>query len=304
MAPPQAPRFSFWRFSLRAIPIIAAVVSTSLLAYFLLADRSQPLAQSQQEARQPTQSGAQVADDAERSQSRARDSGQQFAQNGAQQGQRQAEEQSAPQFLPMPNDDRLLLMIMSSLMALNQANLTGNYTVLRDLAAPGFQKVNSPERLSQLFAKLRGRNIDLTPILLFQPKLYRKPEISNAGMLRITGFFPTAPERVNFDLIFQPVQGQWRLFGLGVDTARPQPAAPQGGPAPNAGNGASSGSQASKAAPPAPKPKPKPKPKETAPEPQASSTDLDIRDRLEHPPATPPAPEKPKQKSIWNPFGR
>ncbi len=228
-------------------------------------------------------------------------SGQRYAQNDPQ--QQQAQQQTPPQLLPMPNDDRLLLMIMSSMMALNQANLTGNYTVLRDLAAPGFQQVNSPERLSQLFAKLRGRNIDLTPILLFQPKLYRKPEMNNAGMLRITGFFPTAPERVNFDLIFQPVEGKWRLFGLGVDTARPQQQQqqPQGGPAPNAGNGAPSGSQAAKT-PPAPKPKPKPK--AAAPEPQASSSDLDVRDRLEQAPATPPAPEKPKQKSIWNPFGR
>ena len=55
-------------------------------------------------------------------------------------------------------------------------------------------------------------------------------------MLRITGFFPTSPERVNFDLIFQPVQGKWRLYGIAVNTQKapaPQAApAPQGAPAP------------------------------------------------------------------------
>ncbi len=270
----------------------------------MLSDRSQPFAQSQQEDSQPARSGAEAADDADGTRSNAQESQQQLAQNDPQRGQQQAQQQSAPQLLPMPSDDRLLLMIMSSLMALNQANLTGNYTVLRELSAPGFQKVNSAERLAQLFAKLRGRNIDLTPILLFQPKLYRKPEMNDAGMLRITGFFPTAPERVNFDLIFQPVEGQWRLFGIGVDTARPQQQGqPQGGQAPNAGDGAPSGSQAAKT-PPAPKPKPKPKPKAAAPEPQASNGDVDVRDRLEQAPATPPAAEKPKQKSIWNPFSR
>jgi hypothetical protein len=309
LAPPPAepPRFSFWRFSLRALPIIVALVSTALLAYFLLSERSSPLAQSQQEGSQPARSGAEAADDLDGTRSSAQESPQQLAQNDPQPGKQQAQQQqSPPQLLPMPNDDRLLLMIMSSLTALNQANLTGNYTVLRELAAPGFQQVNSAERLAQLFAKLRGRHIDLTPILLFQPKLYRKPEMNNAGMLRITGFFPTAPERVNFDLIFQPVQGQWRLFGIGVDTARPQPPPPQpqGGPAPSAGNGAPSESQAAKTVPPAPKPKPKPKSKETTAEPQASSADVDVRDRIDQPPATPPAPEKPKQKSIWNPFGR
>jgi len=199
----------------------------------------------------------------------------------------------------MPNDDTLLMMILSSVVALNQANQTGNYSVLRDLAAPSFQKVNSDERLAQIFAELRDRKLDLTPVLLYQPKLFRKPEINAQGMLRITGFFPTAPERVNFDLIFQPVQSRWRLFGISVKTIRPQQAQPQGGQ--GARPPSAPESQAAKA-PPAPKPKPKPK--QTTPEPQASSGDVDVRDRIEAPPATPPAPEKPKQKSIWNPFGR
>lgn len=301
MAPPQAPRFSFWWFSLRAIPIIAALVSTSLLAYFLLSDRSQPLAQAQREAGETAQSQAEPAEDVDRTQSIARDAGQQYAQNDPQ--RQQAQQQSPPQRLPMPKTNKLVMMIMSSVIALNQANATGNYTVLWALGAPGFQKANSAERLGKIFSDLRRRNLDLTPILLFEPKLYRKPEMNKAGMLRITGFFPTAPERVNFNLIFQPVEGKWRLFGIGVHTARPQQQQPQGGPAPNAGNGTPSGSQA-KTAPPAPKPKPKPKPKETAPEPQASSGDVDVRDRIDRPPVTPPAPEKPRQRSIWNPFGR
>ena len=51
-------------------------------------------------------------------------------------------------------------------------------------------------------------------------------------MLRITGFFPTSPERVNFDLIFQPVQGKWRLYGIAANTQQVPP--PQAAPAPRA----------------------------------------------------------------------
>ena len=99
-----------------------------------------------------------------------------------------------PNPLPqMPSDDKLLILINSALVALNQANATGNYTVLWDMAAPGFKRANSPERLSQVFSNLRKRNLDLSPILLFQPKLYQRPAINNKGMLRITGFFPTSP---------------------------------------------------------------------------------------------------------------
>ena len=43
----------------------------------------------------------------------------------------------------------VLILVRSTLIALDQANKTGNYTVLRDLGAPAFQ-ANSAARLKQL----------------------------------------------------------------------------------------------------------------------------------------------------------
>ena len=37
----------------------------------------------------------------------------------------------------MPRDDKLVILITSSIIALNQANATGNYTVLRELCGAG-----------------------------------------------------------------------------------------------------------------------------------------------------------------------
>ena len=44
------------------------------------------------------------------------------------------------------------------------------------------------------------------------------------GLLRLSGFFPSRPEQVNFDLAFQPVGGRWLLFGIAINLS----------PAPNA----------------------------------------------------------------------
>ena len=50
---PETRRSSLWQLSLSGIPIIASLVSTSLLAYFVLSvQSSQPFAQLQQEAPQ------------------------------------------------------------------------------------------------------------------------------------------------------------------------------------------------------------------------------------------------------------
>ena len=121
--------------------------------------------------------------------------------------------------LAVPDNKKLAVMIHSALMALNNANLTGNYTVLRDLGAPGFQAANPPARLADIFGHLRSQKLDLSPIVLFTPKLVRYPAINDRGLLSLNGFFDTRPQRVQFDLLYQPVDGEWRLFGIGVKTA-------------------------------------------------------------------------------------
>jgi hypothetical protein len=117
----------------------------------------------------------------------------------------------------LPDSYRLNMMIRSSIIALNHANKTGNYTVLLDLAAPSFRASNDSSRLAQIFARLRQRKLDLSPILFFTPKLLQQPQIAPNGLFRLVGFFPTTPERVNFDLYFQMIGDEWKLFGIGVE---------------------------------------------------------------------------------------
>ena len=67
--------------------------------------------------------------------------------SGAAQQQSEVQEPDPPvpnPLPPMPSDDKLLILINSALIALNQANATGNYTVLCDMAAPGFQTGQQP----------------------------------------------------------------------------------------------------------------------------------------------------------------
>src|SRR5262249_54607445 len=54
----------------------------------------------------------------------------------------------------------VLILIRTALLALDQANKTGNYTVLRDLGAPDFQ-ANTAARLAEIFAQQRRDNVDL-----------------------------------------------------------------------------------------------------------------------------------------------
>ena len=90
--------------------------------------------------------------------------------------------------------------------------------MLRDLAAPDFQARNTAADLSLSFTDLRRRNFDLYGAALLAPQLTAVPAFDQRGFLHLTGFFPTRPQQINFDLLFQDVANQWRLFGIAINT--------------------------------------------------------------------------------------
>ncbi|WP_375312644.1 hypothetical protein WHZ77_04930 [Bradyrhizobium sp. A5] len=163
---------------------------------------------------------------------------------------------SAQQTPPQPqaaakpaNIDRngVLMLIRSTLLALDHANKTGNYTVLRDLGAPGFQ-VNTAAKLAEIFAKQRGDKLDISGVVVIDPQLSLLPQIEPNGLLHMAGFFPSVPSQVNFELLFAPVEGQWRVIGVSLSVGQSSPVAP---PAPEVPPGKAVVSQ-KQAAPPKP----------------------------------------------------
>jgi len=127
-------------------------------------------------------------------------------------------------------------LVRSTLMMLNDANRSGNYSVLRDLAAPEFQARNSAADLAQSFVDLRSRKFDLFAVSFATPQFNPVPQVDANGRIRLMGFFATSPLQIRFDLTFQSVDGEWKLLAISVATpqapkeqssASPPPAAPR-----------------------------------------------------------------------------
>lgn len=121
-----------------------------------------------------------------------------------------------------------IYLIRSTLMTLNDANRSGNYTVLRDLAAPDFATRNSPADLSVIFTDLRRRRVDLFAVAMINPVMDQPIALDKNGRLHLAGHFPTNPLQIKFDLLYQNTGGQWKLYGVSVQTpaAAPPPSAP------------------------------------------------------------------------------
>ncbi len=116
----------------------------------------------------------------------------------------------------LPAAEAMIILIRSTVVALNHANLANNYTVLNALGTPSFRQVNSPQRLANAFAEFRTNRIDMNPVVFLTPQLTVQPTIQD-GKMHLTGFFPSQPMRVNFELTFEPDQGVWKVQDLSVN---------------------------------------------------------------------------------------
>jgi hypothetical protein len=141
--------------------------------------------------------------------------------------------------VPVPGELELAKMIWSTMTAVDHANMAGNYSVLRDISAPGFQINNDSARLSEIFASLRASRIDLSNTLLLAPTYLAAPQMVQPDVLRVQGYFGLRPTAINFDFYYQWVQGRWRLFGVSIAPASiatqqpgPPPVPQQGQPQP------------------------------------------------------------------------
>lgn len=99
--------------------------------------------------------------------------------------------------------------------AVDHANKTGNYSVLRDLGSPGFQANNNAATLAASFAQLRQQRVDLSDTLLLAPIYDFTPQIVAPGLMRMRGSFGMRPTAILFDLLYEWNDG-WRLEGVAL----------------------------------------------------------------------------------------
>ncbi len=140
---------------------------------------------------------------------------------------------SLPQ-LSVPPAEKLVLLIRMSLLTLNDAIQSGNYTVLLDRGGPSFRRANTAAGLSRIFTTLEAQRPDLAAVAILTPQLSEAQIVGPEQRLRLTGHFPMQPMQINFELVYEPADGQWQLYGLSVGAvpAQASPPAPAASAAP------------------------------------------------------------------------
>lgn len=118
--------------------------------------------------------------------------------------------------LRLPTDSGVLVLVRTSLLTLNDAMRSGNFTVMRDLIAPSVREQNSSGRLYQIFSSLMAQRLDLRAVAILTPSYSKPPAIGTDGLLRVEGYFPGPSARINFNLALEWVGNGWSVHGLSV----------------------------------------------------------------------------------------
>jgi hypothetical protein len=114
------------------------------------------------------------------------------------------------------------------LLALHHANVTGNYSVLRDLAAPQLISRMTQADLSDHFRQVRIERLGLDAIAGHRPHFSTPPTIVGKRYLWLEGSFPTRPKEIRFKIILQRSRADWRFLSVEAAAAEPSHATVSG----------------------------------------------------------------------------
>jgi hypothetical protein len=121
----------------------------------------------------------------------------------------------------LPNPTMQEILVKASLLTFNDANVTGNYTVLHAKLSKPFRDQYSPEKLKEGFKVFADNHVDFDLIAAKPIVPTSEAKIDDKGVLMLRGYFDTTPSRVNYDLNFIRSEGEWKLLDINVRVRPP-----------------------------------------------------------------------------------
>ena len=104
--------------------------------------------------------------------------------------------------------------------AIIQGQLTGNYTVLRDLGTPTFQSTNTAADLSAVFVELENDESDLSETVFLDPEITDVDFFKDRRQIRIRGDYRVRGEKVEFELVYEKATHRfWMIDSIWISTA-------------------------------------------------------------------------------------
>jgi hypothetical protein len=110
------------------------------------------------------------------------------------------------------------ILIKTTLLTFNDANITADYTVLHDKLCKPFRDKFNPEQLAAAFKGFRDKHIQIDDVASAKPEASEDAAINDDGVLRLQGAFKTTTGRtIGYDLKFIKSDDEWKPLAINVD---------------------------------------------------------------------------------------
>jgi len=117
----------------------------------------------------------------------------------------------------LPSDDEQEILIRTTLMTFNDANMTGNYSVLHAKASKELQAQLSIEKLFETFKPFRTNRLFFEDIVYEDYDSYEDAKFDSDGALVLAGVFKTDRVKVSYRLEFVNNDAIWKWSGIRVN---------------------------------------------------------------------------------------
>lgn len=115
------------------------------------------------------------------------------------------------------NIQMALMLVRSAVIALDQANLTGNYAVFHAMTVPALRERFLPADYAEYYAPMRRAKVDLGPALISPATFDRTPYLDENGYLTLEGSLKTKPAGTSFRLVMGKWQDRWLIVSLDLN---------------------------------------------------------------------------------------
>ncbi len=120
-----------------------------------------------------------------------------------------------------PEAEAQEVLIKTTLLTFNDANVTENYSVLHAKLSKQFRDQFPPERLKEVFKPFVEQKIDIDLIAAKTPIPAKAADVDDRGVLSLSGHFDTKPSHVFYDLGYVMSDGEWKPIKINVNVRPP-----------------------------------------------------------------------------------
>jgi len=120
----------------------------------------------------------------------------------------------------VPSDDEQEVLIRTTLMTFNDANMTGIYSVLHAKASKEVQAQLSIEKLFETFKPFRTNQLFFEDIIYEDYDSYEDAKFDDEGALVLAGVFKTDSIRVKYRLRFIKNDTAWKWLGINANVEK------------------------------------------------------------------------------------